>query len=62
VAVWLFGFSLSVALITFLYLKLDAGEKWPISLALTSAAWIFFYGLFDYFLHIPFPPGLIFAS
>jgi TctA family transporter len=62
VAVWLCGFSLSVALITFLYLKVDAGEKWPISLGLTAAAWIFFYGLFDYFLHIPFPPGLLFAG
>jgi hypothetical protein len=61
VAVWLFGFSLSIALITFLYLKLDARENWGLSVILTSAAWIFFYGLFDYFLHIPFPPGLLFS-
>jgi putative tricarboxylic transport membrane protein len=59
VAVWLFGFSLSIALITFLYLKLDARENWGLSVILTSAAWIFFYGLFDYLLHIPFPPGLL---
>jgi hypothetical protein len=29
---------------------------------LTSAAWIFFYALFDYLLHIPFPPGLLFLG
>jgi TctA family transporter len=60
-AVWLLGFSLSIALITFLYLKLDAREKWPVTVTLTSAAWIFFYALFDYLLHIPFPPGLLFS-
>jgi hypothetical protein len=60
-AVWLFGFSLSIALITFLYLKLDAREKWSIAVTLTSAAWLFFYALFDYLLHIPFPPGLLFS-
>jgi hypothetical protein len=59
--VWLLGFSLSIALITFLYLKLDARENWVVSAVLTSAAWIFFYGLFDYFLRIPFPPGLLLA-
>jgi TctA family transporter len=58
-AVWLFGFSLSIALITFLYLKADAREKWAISVFLTAGAWIFFYGLFDALLHIPFPPGFL---
>ena len=61
-AVWLFGFSLSIALITFLYLKVDAREKWPITVILTSGAWIFFYAVFDYFLHIPFAPGLLLSG
>jgi hypothetical protein len=61
VAVWLLGFSLSIALMTFLYLKLDAREKWPITVALTSGAWLFFYALFDYLLNVPFPAGLLFS-
>ena len=59
--VWLFGFSLAIPLITFLYLKADAREKWWISIVLTFAAWAFFYALFDRFLHVPFPTGKLFS-
>ena len=59
--VWLFGFSLAIPLITFLYLKAEAREKWWMSIVLTFAAWAFFYALFDRFLHVPFPPGKLFA-
>jgi putative tricarboxylic transport membrane protein len=58
-AIWLLGFSYAVPLMTLLYLKF-AREKWPISVILTLLAWGAFYGLFDYSLHVPFPPGLIF--
>jgi len=60
-AVWLFGFSLAIPLITFLYLKADAREKWWMSIVLTFAAWAFFYALFDRFLHVPFPTGKLFS-
>ena len=57
VSIWLLGFVISSALVTFLYLKFGAGEKWQISILLTLVAWGFFYGVFDYSLHLPFPPG-----
>ena len=60
-AVWLFGFALAIPLITFLYLKADAREKWWMSIVLTFAAWAFFYALFDRFLHVPFPTGKLFS-
>lgn len=58
--IWLLGFSLAVPVLTFLYLKLGAGERWPISLALTALGYAFFHGLFDSALHVPFPQGLLF--
>jgi putative tricarboxylic transport membrane protein len=58
-AIWLLGFPIAVPLATFLYLKAGARERWPIAVALTFFAWIAFYGLFDYALHVPFPPGLL---
>ena len=59
-AIWLIGFNIAVPLSTFLYLKFGSGEKWGISIALTVIAWVFFYGLFDHVLHLPFPEGEIF--
>jgi hypothetical protein len=59
-AIWLLGFSVAIAVTTFLYLKL-AKERWLISLAITFLAWVSFYGLFVYLLHVPFPEGLLFA-
>lgn len=58
--IWLLGFITASAVATLLYLKLGAGEKWGISVALAAVAWIFFFGLFDYGLHLPFPPGELF--
>jgi putative tricarboxylic transport membrane protein len=60
-ALWLLGLSLAVPVTTFLYLKFGAGEKWPISLLVTTGAWLFFYGLFVYTLRLPFPEGLLFS-
>ncbi len=58
--IWFLGFITASAVATLLYLKLGAGEKWGISVALAAVAWLFFFGLFDYGLHLPFPPGELF--
>jgi hypothetical protein len=56
-AIVLLGFPLAVPLFVFLYLKLDGRESWPVSVAFAAAVWLFFYGLFDRLLHLPFPQG-----
>jgi putative tricarboxylic transport membrane protein len=58
-AIWLLGFGLAIPVTMFLYLKVEGREKWPITIVLTLVAWLFFYGLFDYGLHIPFPDPVI---
>lgn len=58
--IWFLGFVTTSAVATLLYLKLGAGERWGISALLAAVAWTFFYGLFDYGLHLPFPPGELF--
>lgn len=55
--IWLAGFSVSIPVLCFLYLKVHSGEGWPLSLLLTAAAWLVFWGLFDRLLHLPFPEG-----
>jgi hypothetical protein len=60
-AIWLLGFTIAGPLATFLYLKFGSGEKWGLTLALSFLMWIFFYGLFDYLLHLPFPEGALFV-
>ena len=47
VGIWLLGFSLAIPAMVFLYLKIQSGEKWLLSLILTGAAWFLFWGLFD---------------
>jgi len=59
--VWVLGFFIAVPLYTFLYLKLDAKESWKLSIALTIATFIFFVGLFDQILHLPWTEPLITA-
>lgn len=59
-SIWLIGFGYSVPLIVFLYLKVQSRESWALSLALTAAAWLLFWGLFDRLLHLPFPEGQVF--
>jgi putative tricarboxylic transport membrane protein len=57
--VLLLGFPISVPLFVFLYLKFWGREGWRISLGLTAAAWVCFYGLFIWLLNTPFEEGLI---
>lgn len=55
VAIWFLGFSLAIALLLFFYLKVQSREPWVLSLILTAAGWLLFWGLFDRLLHLPFP-------
>jgi uncharacterized BrkB/YihY/UPF0761 family membrane protein len=57
--VLLVGFHVSIPIFFFLFLKFKAKEKWRISLGLTALAWVSFYGLFIWLLHIDFPQGWI---
>ena len=57
--IWIFGFFVAVPLYGFLYLKFQAKEGWLLSLALTLGGFIFFVGLFDHILHLPWPTPLI---
>ncbi len=59
-AIWILGFIPASAIATFLYLKFGAGERWPVTLAITAGCWLFFFGLFDYALQLPFPQGALF--
>lgn len=57
IVIWLLGFSVAVPALVFLYLKFQAGEQWWLSVLLTVAAWLVFWGLFTRLLHLPFPEG-----
>ncbi len=54
-----FGFPLAVPIFVFAYLKIAGKESWTLSTVLTLVSWIFMEGVFDRFLHIPFPGGWI---
>lgn len=60
-AVWLLGFTLAIPLLVFLYLKVQSREPWLLTLGLTGAAWLLYWGLFDRLLSLPFPPGEVFV-
>ncbi len=59
-SVWLFGFAVTIPLLVFLYLKVQSGESWLLSMLLTAAAWLMLWGLFDKLLHIPFHRGVFY--
>lgn len=60
--VLLFGFLIAVPLMVFLFLKVQAKERWGISLLLTGLALFFFLGLFVWLLKTPFSEGWIFEG
>ena len=60
-SIWLIGFVWSSLVATLLYLKFGAREGWIISVVLTAVAYVFFAGIFDMMLHLPFPPGDLFV-
>jgi hypothetical protein len=55
----LFGFTLAVPVLVFLFLKFQARERWGITLVLTGSSLVFFFGLFVWLLNIPFAEGWI---
>jgi TctA family transporter len=59
VAIWFLGFPYAVPITMLLYLKFAGKEKWPMTLAVTFFTWLFFYGLFERTLNVPFPDGLL---
>jgi TctA family transporter len=59
-SIWIIGFIPASAIATLLYLKFGAGERWPVTLAISAACWLFFWGMFDYALQMPFPAGAVF--
>ena len=60
IGVWLVGFSISIPGIIFFYLKMHAREGWVLSVLLTVAGWLLYWGLFDQILRLPLPDGKIF--
>lgn len=53
------GFPVAVPLFVLCYLKLEGREGWLVTLAATFITWGAFYGLFVWFLNVPFMEGLI---
>ena len=58
-AIWLFGFTIGIPLFVFLYTKVDAKEGWVLSLGMTAGAVAFAWGLFELYLGLRWPPGLL---
>jgi Tripartite tricarboxylate transporter TctB family len=59
VGIVLLGFTITIPLLVFSYLKFQSGESWLLSIILSVCACLIFYGLFIRLLHLPFPEGLI---
>jgi hypothetical protein len=57
--VYVVGFPVAVPIFIFSYLSMQGRVGWWLSATLTACAWGFFYGLFQYLLHLPFEDGLI---
>jgi hypothetical protein len=55
------GFTITIPLLVFTYLKFQGREGWLISIVLSVCALLMFYGLFVRLLVLPFPEGLIFT-
>lgn len=51
------GFQVAVPLFVFFYLKLEGKESWKLSLIVSAVTWGAFYGLFVWFLNVPFMDG-----
>ena len=58
-AIWLLGFPAGATLSTLAYLKLAAGERWPMTLAI-SAGTAAFFAIMIYGMNTPFPRGPLF--
>jgi putative tricarboxylic transport membrane protein len=58
-AIWLLGFSYAVPLTMVAYLALPARERWTMVLSVSFFTWLFYWGLFEKMLNVPFPEGLL---
>jgi hypothetical protein len=58
-AIWFLGFSIAVPLTILLYLKLAGKESWLMTALVTFFSWLFYWGLFEKLLNVPFPEGLL---
>jgi hypothetical protein len=58
-AIWLLGFSIAVPLMILLYLKVAGNESWLMTAQVTFFSWLFYWGLFEKLLNVPFPEGLL---
>lgn len=58
-AIILLGFPIAVPLLVVLYVRFLGRESWLLSGAFALAVWGCFYAVFDFFLHLPFPAGLL---
>ena len=58
-AIWLLGFPVGATLGTLAFLKLSAGEKWPMTLAISAGTAAFFVIMIQG-LNTPFPRGPLF--
>jgi Tripartite tricarboxylate transporter TctB family len=57
--VYLVGFSVTVPLFLFFYLKIQSEVSWTKSIVLTAITWGLFYGLFQRLVRIQFEAGAI---
>lgn len=60
ITIWFLGFSLAVPIVAFVFLRFQSGEGLGLSVALTAALWLLFWGLFVKLLTLPFPDGQLF--
>ena len=58
-AIWFLGFSYAVPLTILLYLKFAGKETWLMTAIVTFCSWLFYWGLFEKLLNVPFPEGLL---
>ena len=58
-AIWLLGFPIAVPLTMLLHLRLSGRERWPVTMGVTVITALVLAGLFQCFLHLPFPAGIL---
>jgi hypothetical protein len=57
--VYLLGFPVSVPLFMLIYLRYQSDLGWLQAIVTAAITWAFFYGLFQWMVHIQFDPGAI---
>jgi len=58
-AIWLIGFAIAIPLFVFLYTKVEAREGWVFSVGMAAGALAFTWGLFEVYLGLKWPPGVL---